>query len=286
MREVHVEELAPYHFSGEELQRIGKELAQQNRAYTQIELEKQQINAGIKAKLDTARSRISELSHAIETGFEMRKQPCEWRYNTPKPGDKMLVVKETGIEVRVERMTSFDMQEPLFTEETAADPVEETKAAAPAETAVVNVTAEEPVIEEKSYGYISGTLDVSLAACQRRDGWFWRWHVAKPVQTQETSLGSDWAIFPSMESALSGGAQSLHNRVMTAGFRPGVRLNAAEREDATQCMEWCLRIMSDPASANDKLHNRQLVPPPADEPEPKEQTRTRRRRREAAAATD
>lgn len=61
-----------YVFTQDEINRLGKELAQQNRERTSAEDEKKSVTSDFKARIDGLDARINRLSNNISNGFEYK----------------------------------------------------------------------------------------------------------------------------------------------------------------------------------------------------------------------
>lgn len=101
----------------EEMLDAGNQLAEANEDLVQIEKEKSEVTATLKAKTTAAEARISELSRKVRNGYEYRQVPCVIQFDTPEVGMKQTVRTDTNeIVSKPEHMTDDEKQMVLITE--------------------------------------------------------------------------------------------------------------------------------------------------------------------------
>jgi len=106
-----------YEFSEREVLELAKELADANTKADQIEQDKKRVMSDFKSKLDNEQSRIGRLSDCISTGYEVRPIRVGVFLNEPEEGQKTIRRLDTFQSLRVEDMTSDEMQEKLGLED-------------------------------------------------------------------------------------------------------------------------------------------------------------------------
>ena len=97
-------------FSATEIADKAKELATANRKRGSIEQQKKEIDADLKGKVEAQNSIIGRLSEQIMTGSEYRDVDCTIVMDYPAIGQKTIIRKDTGEEIKVELMTDEDKQ--------------------------------------------------------------------------------------------------------------------------------------------------------------------------------
>lgn len=103
-----IERELPCHLTEDEKSERAHDLALNVAEYNKIDDERkasaQEFNDKLK-KLDTDQRKLARI---VETGLEDRTVVCEWRYNTPRRGQKTLVRLDTHDDVQTDAMNIYD----------------------------------------------------------------------------------------------------------------------------------------------------------------------------------
>jgi hypothetical protein len=119
-------ETLPCKLTPEERLGYGEELARESDALEDLKGEKKLTIQEIATRMNAAERRIRELTRKLTTGYEDRDVEVVIYLNTPEPGLKRVVRKESGQTVRTERMTPAEMQESFAFQEGQHDEQPET----------------------------------------------------------------------------------------------------------------------------------------------------------------
>lgn len=103
-------EYLKYEFTDEEIAEVARDLAAANRKRASLEQRKKEVDAAIKAEIESENSVIGRLSNLIVVGHEYRDIEVRIELDTPEPGKKRIVRLDTGEEVAVKNMTDQDRQ--------------------------------------------------------------------------------------------------------------------------------------------------------------------------------
>jgi len=96
-----------YHFNDAEITEFAKNLADQLKEQSSIELEKQSSNALFKQQLTSVEENISRLRDKIFDGYESRDVECEIKFHFPEQNQKTWTNPFSGEEI-TEEMNNFD----------------------------------------------------------------------------------------------------------------------------------------------------------------------------------
>ena len=97
-------------FSDEEITQAAKDLAKANQMKSTLEQRKKEVDASLKADIESQNSTIARLAQMISVGFEYRDVECRVDLDTPEAGRKTIIRLDTGEEVKVVLMTDQDKQ--------------------------------------------------------------------------------------------------------------------------------------------------------------------------------
>lgn len=106
-----------YEFTEAEQKELAKKLAYATRELMETEEAKKAVTSNFKSKIEAAKEQISKLSNNINNGYEYRNIDCEVVLNSPEPGTKSIVRKDTGEIVKTLEMDQEEKQEKLFEED-------------------------------------------------------------------------------------------------------------------------------------------------------------------------
>lgn len=96
-----------YHFTNEEKQNLGEDLADMNQSKKRLTNELKSLTNAKKAEISKVEERMEELSDKIRTGEEGREIECNVIFHFPKEDMKIITRKDTG-EQWVEPMNEND----------------------------------------------------------------------------------------------------------------------------------------------------------------------------------
>lgn len=100
-------------FTTEEINEKAKQLANENRNYTEIENDKKSVTADFGARLAESKAKIDRLANHINSGYELRRVNVEVRMHDPEEGKKTVVRLDTNETVEILNMTEDELQEEL-----------------------------------------------------------------------------------------------------------------------------------------------------------------------------
>jgi hypothetical protein len=106
-----------YTFTPEEKQEIATTLARANQRKVELEEQKKQVDADLKAQITETESAIAREARRYTTGYEYRDIDCSVVYHSPRQGFKTIYRIDTGEWVREMEMNSTELQENLFEQE-------------------------------------------------------------------------------------------------------------------------------------------------------------------------
>lgn len=99
-----------YDFKHEEIHEMGAELARVSSEVARIKEEKKATTTQYNAKIAEKEAEIGVLGNNINNGHEYRNIDCTVFFNNPNTGKKTTFRNDNGEQVRVENMTSDEMQ--------------------------------------------------------------------------------------------------------------------------------------------------------------------------------
>lgn len=100
-------------FTSEEINEKAKQLANENRNFTEIENDKKSVTADFGARLAESKAKIDRLANNINSGYELRRVNVEIRMHDPAEGKKTVVRTDTNTVVEVLNMSEEELQEEL-----------------------------------------------------------------------------------------------------------------------------------------------------------------------------
>ncbi len=106
-----------YFFHPEELQELGKKLAELGEALGALKADKKRTVKDFDAKVTAVEAEQGIVINQIRSGYEYRELPVLLHFNEPKPGMKTIFREDTNEKVSVEPMTSDELQAELPMEE-------------------------------------------------------------------------------------------------------------------------------------------------------------------------
>ena len=106
-----------YRFSPEELQTLGKDLAEAQIQSQQLEADRKRVADEWKARISAKEAEIASLSNKVSSGYEYRDIPCEITIGEPV-GKKTARRLDTGEVVWVRDPTEGERQRTLEFQET------------------------------------------------------------------------------------------------------------------------------------------------------------------------
>lgn len=119
-----VNKSAMYHFNGEELLQIGKDISQQLADLRQLENHKKAVVSEFKAKMDAKESEIQINSGYIQNGFCYRNYECYLVRNFDA-GIREYFDIHTGDLITTEKLTPDDYQTKIDLEQSQKDDAED-----------------------------------------------------------------------------------------------------------------------------------------------------------------
>lgn len=100
----------PYKFTDEEINQLGRDLAEMNEEYSSIEEEKKRYAQEYKTKLDNLQGKIDNVSKMIIDGEIQRMTKCIVKLNDPVVGKKTLYRQDTGEVAAIQPMHESELQ--------------------------------------------------------------------------------------------------------------------------------------------------------------------------------
>lgn len=100
-------------FTVEEINEKAKQLANENRNYTEIENDKKSVTADFGARLAESKAKIDRLANNINSGYELRRVNVEIRMHDPAEGKKTVIRTDTNAVVEILNMSEDELQEEL-----------------------------------------------------------------------------------------------------------------------------------------------------------------------------
>jgi hypothetical protein len=101
-------------FTNDEILEFSLEQNRDIQRIASLEEEKEGVVADFKAQIKSLETKVYDVSRRINQRYEMRLMDCEWHMHVPKEGKKTLIRVDTGEQIKVQDMDTFEKQEVLF----------------------------------------------------------------------------------------------------------------------------------------------------------------------------
>jgi len=100
-------------FTREQRAEFALELAHKTQHLAELELQKKEVAAAMKAQMDEEFTKQVKLARLVNDGYDYRDVPIRWMMNFPSVGMKTAVREDTNEDCGAEMMTDAERQEDL-----------------------------------------------------------------------------------------------------------------------------------------------------------------------------
>jgi len=124
-RVVKISKSLQHDFSMDELNELGRKLAELFEKKVEVDAELKEVKSEFKSKIDNLDSQMARTSHSRRCKYEYRDTECEVQYHEPEVGMLRIVRLDTMQEVEVKKMSEGECQGILPLEDVAPQGSEE-----------------------------------------------------------------------------------------------------------------------------------------------------------------